>query len=55
MPDARHAHVFVAAGDVELEGAGALGEGDAARLTGAGSPRLTAGPTGAEVLIWAMD
>ena len=36
-----------------LEGAGALAEGDAVRLTGAGDPDLTAGPDGAEVLIWA--
>jgi len=53
VPDDRHVHVFVALGEADLEGAGALGEGDAARLTAAGSPRLTAGPTGAEVLIWA--
>lgn len=52
VPDGRHAHLFVAVGDAELEGAGALAEGDAARLTAAGSPRLTAGPSGAEVLIW---
>ena len=52
VPDGRHAHLFVAVGDAELEGAGALAEGDAARLTGAGSPRLTAGPGGAEVLVW---
>ena len=55
VPDARHTHLFVALGDADLEGAGALAEGDAARLTAVGSPRLTAGPTGAEVLIWAMD
>jgi quercetin 2,3-dioxygenase len=55
VPDAPHAHVFIAVGDAELEGAGTLGDGDAARLTAAGSPHLTAGPTGAEVLIWATD
>jgi redox-sensitive bicupin YhaK (pirin superfamily) len=55
VPDAPHAHVFVPIGSAELEGAGTLEEGDAARLTGVGSPRLTAGPTGAEVLIWATD
>ncbi len=53
VPDAPHAHVFVAAGDAELEDAGPLHEGDAARLVAAGAPKLTAGPTGAEVLIWA--
>jgi quercetin 2,3-dioxygenase len=55
VPDARHTHVFVAVGDAELEGAGRLLEGDAVRLVAAGSPRLTAGPEGAEVLIWATD
>ncbi len=50
--DGRHAHLFVAVGDATLEGAGALAEGDAVRLSGAGSPKLTAGGSGAEVLIW---
>jgi len=53
LPDAPHAHLFVAVGAADLEGAGRLGEGDAARLTGAGSPRLAAGPDGTEVLVWA--
>ena len=52
MPDAPHVHVFIAAGEAELEGAGELGEGDAVRLTAAGSRRLTAGQRGAEVLVW---
>ena len=52
VPDGRHAHLFVAVGSAALEGAGHLAEGDAARLTAAGSPNLTAGPAGAEVLIW---
>ena len=53
VPDARHVHLFVARGAVELEGAVRLAEGDAARLTGAGAPVLTADATsGAEVLIW---
>ena len=55
VPDGRHAHVFVAVGGAELEGAGQLAEGDAARLAGAGSPKLTAGAAGAEVLIWVTD
>ena len=54
VPDARFAHVFVAGGQVELEGAGVLGTGDAARLTEAGDPSLRAGGTGAEVLVWEM-
>ena len=52
VPEGRHVHLFVAEGSTSLEGAGELAEGDAARLTGAGSPTLTAGPVGAEVLIW---
>jgi hypothetical protein len=48
-------HLFVASGDVTLEGAGDLVEGDAVRLTGAGEVILTAGPeNGAEVLVWQM-
>jgi redox-sensitive bicupin YhaK (pirin superfamily) len=52
VPDDRHVHVFVAAGAAALEGAGDLAAGDAVRLTAAGSPRLTAGADGAEVLVW---
>jgi len=52
VPDGRHSHLFVAAGRAALEGAGELAEGDAVRLAGAGSPKLTAGPGGAEVLVW---
>ncbi len=52
LPDARHVHLFVARGDVELDGAGHLVEGDAVRLTAAGQPVVTAGPGGAEVLVW---
>ena len=53
LPDARHVHPFVARGAVDLEGAGRLGAGDAARLTSAGTPALTADTaTGAEVLLW---
>ena len=52
VPDAAHVHLFVAAGDADLEDAGALAEGDAARLTSAGARTLTAGPGGVEVLVW---
>jgi quercetin 2,3-dioxygenase len=52
-PEAKHVHVFVARGEFDLEGAGQLHEGDAARLTDAGALTLKAGPAGAEVLIWA--
>jgi hypothetical protein len=46
--------VFVALGDATLDGA-TLATGDAARLTDAGSPTLTAGAAGAEVLVWATS
>lgn len=52
VPEGTYAHLFVAVGSVELNGAGPLDEGDAARLTEAGTPALTAGADGAEVLIW---
>lgn len=52
VPDAPHVHVFVAVGGASLAGE-VLEEADAARLTDAGSPPLTAGEAGAEVLVWA--
>ena len=55
VPEARFAHLFVARGEVALEGAGGLSSGDAARLTAAGTPKLAAGAAEAEVLIWTMD
>lgn len=53
IPDAPYLHVFAARGEVTLEGAGDLGPGDAARITGSGGQRLTA-TTDAEVLVWEM-
>jgi redox-sensitive bicupin YhaK (pirin superfamily) len=52
VPDGRHGHVFVATGGVDLEGAGPLAAGDAARLVDAGTPALTSAADGTEVLIW---
>ena len=52
LPEAPFVHLFLALGSAELEGAGLLAQGDAVRLTRAGSPRLTAGLQGAEVLVW---
>ena len=52
VPEGRHAHLFVAVGSAELAGAGPLDTGDAVRLADAGSPTLTAGSEGAEVLLW---
>lgn len=54
VPDAPFVHLFVARGEVDLEGAGRLHEGDAVRLTGVGGQRLTAAEP-AEVLIWEMN
>ncbi|TCO46405.1 hypothetical protein EV646_107430 [Kribbella antiqua] len=54
LPSAPHVHLFVAQGTVSLEGAGDLGTADAARLSGADGPRVTAGPAGAELLVWEM-
>ena len=54
LPDAPFVHLFLARGDGDLEAAGPLGEGDAVRLTAAEGPAFTAGPEGAEVLVWEM-
>jgi redox-sensitive bicupin YhaK (pirin superfamily) len=51
IPDAPLVHLFVASGGVALGGGQRLAAGDAARMTGAGSPRLTAYTAGTEVLI----
>jgi hypothetical protein len=45
--------VFVARGSGELEPGGHLSTGDAARLTDTNGLTFSAGPDGAEVLIWA--
>jgi redox-sensitive bicupin YhaK (pirin superfamily) len=52
VPDAPHVHAFIASGDVELDGAGHLDQGDAVRLTGAGARTIVAGASGAELLVW---
>ena len=53
MPDAPYLHLFVAQGDVTLEGAGALEQGDAVRFTASGGQRVTA-TAPAEILVWEM-
>lgn len=53
VPAGAYLHVFVTRGAVELEGAGRLDQGDAARLT-EGGQRITA-LTDAEILIWEMS
>jgi redox-sensitive bicupin YhaK (pirin superfamily) len=55
IPTAPFVHVYVARGEAALEGAGLLTPGDAVRVTGAEGQRLTAGDSGAEVLLWEMD
>ena len=42
LPDAPYLHLFVARGDVTLEGAGALAHGDAVRFTATSGQRVTA-------------
>lgn len=54
LPAAPHLHLFVALGNVTLEGAGDLGTADAARLQEADGQSLTAGSEGAEILLWEM-
>jgi redox-sensitive bicupin YhaK (pirin superfamily) len=54
LPTAPYAHVFVARGAVDLEGAGRLAEGDAVRATGASGQRLTAVDDQSEVLVWQL-
>ena len=64
LPDAPYLHLFVARGDVTLEGAGDLAQGDAVRLTATGGQRVAAtggyrsghdaSDPGAEILVWEM-
>jgi redox-sensitive bicupin YhaK (pirin superfamily) len=53
LPEAPYLHLFVARGEVILEGVGSLRAGDAVRLTGTGGRAVTA-TTPAEVLAWEM-
>jgi redox-sensitive bicupin YhaK (pirin superfamily) len=53
LPEAASVHVFVAVGAVELAPGQSLADGDAARLTGPTGLTVSAGPIGAEVLVWA--
>ena len=54
LPEAPYLHLFVANGAADLEGAGALAEGDAVRFTATGGQRVTAAAAGAEILVWEM-
>jgi hypothetical protein len=53
LPESPYVHLFVARGEVDLEAAGRLGAGDAARITSCEGQRLTAQGS-AEVLVWEM-
>ncbi|HET8717133.1 MAG TPA: pirin family protein [Nocardioidaceae bacterium] len=54
VPAAPSVHLFLTRGSGALEGPVELVAGDAVRLTGAAPATLTAGPEGAEVLVWEM-
>lgn len=66
LPDAPFVHLYVPLGSVHLEGSSPfrstdpghsdelLSTGDAARITASGGRRVTAGPAGAEILVWEM-
>jgi redox-sensitive bicupin YhaK (pirin superfamily) len=54
LPGAALVHLYVAVGDVHLEGVGRLGEGDAARIVDGDGQRVVAAGA-AEVLVWEMD
>jgi redox-sensitive bicupin YhaK (pirin superfamily) len=53
VPDAPHAHVFVASGAATFDSTEPLSVGDAVRLADAGTRRLQVGADGAEIVIWA--
>ncbi|GJF08305.1 hypothetical protein NGTWS1803_11700 [Mycolicibacterium cyprinidarum] len=53
LPEAPYLHLFVTKGEVLLEGAGPLFEGDAVRFTAIGGQRVTASAP-AEILVWEM-
>jgi quercetin 2,3-dioxygenase len=53
LPTAAYLHLFLATGTADLEGT-QLGTADAVRLTGSDGERVTAGPDGAELLVWEM-
>jgi hypothetical protein len=54
LPTAPLVHLYVARGEVDLEGAGRLVAGDAVRVTAAEGQRVTASGGPAEVLAWEM-
>lgn len=53
VPEAPYVHVFIARGEVQMEGSGTLHQGDAVRMTSTGGQRISATES-TEVLIWEM-
>ena len=53
IPEAPHVHVFVALGTAIFDGEESVVAGDAIRLTNDGVHSITAGPDGAELIVWA--
>ena len=53
LPDAPFVHLYVARGEVTLEGAGGLSAGDAVRIAGGGGQRVSA-TEASEILVWEM-
>lgn len=53
LPNAPFVHLFVARGEVALESAGPLVQGDAVRIAGGGGQTVAA-TTSAEILVWEM-
>jgi quercetin 2,3-dioxygenase len=53
LPEAPFLHLFVPRGEVTLEDAGPLHEGDAVRFTASGGQRVTATEP-SEILVWEM-
>jgi redox-sensitive bicupin YhaK (pirin superfamily) len=53
LPQAPYLHLFIPRGEVTLEGAGPLREGDAVRFTASGGQRVTANEP-SEILVWEM-
>jgi redox-sensitive bicupin YhaK (pirin superfamily) len=54
LPEAGRVHAFLAAGQVAVEGVGAIASGDALQITGPAALRIT-GQDPAELLVWAME
>lgn len=53
LPEAAYVHLFVASGEILVEGVGVLGEGDTLRVVGSAALRVT-GRQPSELLAWAM-